>query len=83
MQSTICFFIGMAMMACAIVGYACIRVGAMSEREEMLAEGKREPSAAFGKKIGQKRFRDPAPQTRRFLSGYNYRDCGPFVKSSI
>lgn len=41
MQSTICFFIGMAMMACAIVGYACIRVGAMSEREEMLAEGKR------------------------------------------
>ncbi|MFR1639511.1 MAG: class B sortase [Eggerthellaceae bacterium] len=43
MQSTICFFIGMAMMACAIVGYACIRVGAMSEREEMLAEGKREP----------------------------------------
>lgn len=50
MQSTICFFIGMAMMACAIVGYACIRVGAMSEREEMLAEGKREPWAAFGKK---------------------------------
>lgn len=43
MQSTICFFIGMAMMACAIVGYACIRVGAMSEREEMPAEGKREP----------------------------------------
>lgn len=43
MQSTICFFIGMAMKACAIVGYACIRVGAMSEREEMLVEGKREP----------------------------------------
>ena len=43
MQSTICFFIGMAMMTCAIVGHVCIRVGAMSEHEEMLAEGKREP----------------------------------------
>ena len=31
------------MMACAIVGHVCIRVGAMSEHEEMLAEGKREP----------------------------------------
>ena len=38
---TICFFIGMAMMACAIVGYACIRVGAMSEHEEMPAERER------------------------------------------
>lgn len=41
MQSTICFFIGIAIMACAIVGYACIRVGSMSEHEEMLAESKR------------------------------------------
>lgn len=31
MLPTVCFFIGMAMMACTIVGYACIRVGAMSE----------------------------------------------------
>lgn len=37
MLPTICFFIGMAMMACTIVGYACIRVGSMSEREEMLS----------------------------------------------
>lgn len=33
MLPTVCFFIGMAMMACTIVGYACIRVGAMSEYE--------------------------------------------------
>lgn len=39
MLSTVCFFIGMAMTACAIVGYACIRVGAMSEREETLLVG--------------------------------------------
>ena len=38
MQSTICFFIGMALMACAIVGYACIRVGAMSEHEGYVSE---------------------------------------------
>lgn len=37
MLPTVCFFIGMAMMACTIVGYACIRVGAMSEYEEMLS----------------------------------------------
>lgn len=42
MLPTVCFFLGMAMMACTIVGYACIRVGAMSEHEEMLAEDKRE-----------------------------------------
>ena len=37
MLPTVCFFIGMAMMACTIVGYACNRVGAMSEYEEMLS----------------------------------------------
>lgn len=37
MLPTVCFFIGMAMMACTIVGYACIRVGSMSEYEEMRA----------------------------------------------
>lgn len=31
---TICFIIGMAMMASTITGYACIRVGAMSEQVE-------------------------------------------------
>ena len=31
MLPTVCFFLGMAMMACTIVGYACIRVGSMSE----------------------------------------------------
>ena len=42
-MSTACFFIGMAMAACAMAGYCCIHAGAMSEHEEMLAEGKREP----------------------------------------
>lgn len=42
MLPTVCFFIGIAMMACTIVGYACIRVGSMSEHEEMLAESMRE-----------------------------------------
>lgn len=37
MLRIICFVIGMAMMACTIVGYACIRVGAMSEHAEMPA----------------------------------------------
>lgn len=37
MLSIACFFVGMAMAACAIAGYACIRVGAMSEQEEMRA----------------------------------------------
>jgi len=31
---TICFIIGMAMLASTIAGYACIRVGAMSEQVE-------------------------------------------------
>ena len=37
MLPTVCFFLGMAMMACTIVGYACIRVGSMSEHGEMRA----------------------------------------------
>lgn len=41
MLSTACFFIGMAMAACAMAGYACIRVGAMSEQEEMQANDNR------------------------------------------
>ena len=46
MLSTVCFFIGMATMACTIVGYACIRVGAMSEREEKLLVGDRDGAIA-------------------------------------
>ena len=42
MLSTACFFIGMAMTACMIVGYACIRAGAMGEREETLLVGNRD-----------------------------------------
>ena len=52
MQSTICFFIGMAMMACAIVGYVCIRVGAMSEHEEMQANDNRK--AIDGQRVRRK-----------------------------
>ena len=52
MLSTACFFIGMAMMACAIVGYACIRVGAMSEHEEMQANDNRK--AIDGQRVRRK-----------------------------
>ena len=41
MQSIACFFIGFIMAACSIAGYACIRVGAMSEQEEMQANDNR------------------------------------------
>ena len=39
MQSTACFFVGFTMAACASARYARIRVGAMSEQEEMRAGG--------------------------------------------
>lgn len=41
MLRTICFIIGMAMMASTIVGYACVRMGAMSEQTELLAKESR------------------------------------------
>ena len=41
MLSTACFFIGMAMAACAMAGYCCIHAGAMSEHEEMQANDNR------------------------------------------
>ena len=37
MLPTVLLFDRHGMMACTIVGYACIRVGAMSEYEEMLS----------------------------------------------
>ncbi|WP_418142619.1 hypothetical protein [Adlercreutzia equolifaciens] len=72
MNLVIRFFIGMPMKAIATAGHACIQSSGIGQDPHR-----------FSKKIGQNRFHDPAPQTRRFLSGYNYRDCGPFVKSSI
>lgn len=53
MLPTVCFFIGMAMMACTIVGYACIRVGAMSEYEEMLSRERGKTAGDQGGVIGQ------------------------------
>jgi hypothetical protein len=51
------FFIGMPMKAIATAGHACIQSSGIGQDPHR-----------FSKKIGQNRFHDPAPQTRRFLS---------------
>lgn len=52
MLSTACFFIGMAMAACAMAGYCCIHAGAMSEHEEMQANDNRK--AIDGQRVRRK-----------------------------
>ncbi len=52
MLSTACFFIGMAMAACAMARNCCIHVGAMSEHEEMQANDNRK--AIDGQRVRRK-----------------------------
>lgn len=52
MLSTACFFIGMAMAACAMAGYCCIHAGAMSEHEEM--QGNDNRKAIDGQRVRRK-----------------------------